>query len=124
MADQPRERRRIEVRTRLGAEGGVELAVIDAGQGIDPDKLAYVIYTSGSTGAPKGVMIDHRGAVNTILDVNQRFGVGCMLMPFARGVTGVGSGRVTPNLKKGWSRSGSLSGQSDRLKSCCETALP
>ncbi|HKH44072.1 MAG TPA: amino acid adenylation domain-containing protein, partial [Thermoanaerobaculia bacterium] len=26
------------------------------------DALAYVIYTSGSTGAPKGVMIDHRGA--------------------------------------------------------------
>ena len=42
----------------------------------EPDALAYVIYTSGSTGLPKGVMIDHRGAVNTILDVNQRFGVG------------------------------------------------
>ncbi|MGI5519921.1 amino acid adenylation domain-containing protein [Micromonospora sp. CA-259024] len=38
--------------------------------------LAYVIYTSGSTGQPKGVMIDHRGAVNTVLDVNDRFGVG------------------------------------------------
>jgi amino acid adenylation domain-containing protein len=37
--------------------------------------LAYVIFTSGSTGVPKGVMIDHRGAVNTILDVNHRFGV-------------------------------------------------
>jgi amino acid adenylation domain-containing protein len=41
-----------------------------------PEDLAYVIYTSGSTGLPKGVMIDHRGAVNTILDVNKRFGVG------------------------------------------------
>jgi epothilone synthetase B len=38
--------------------------------------LAYVIFTSGSTGDPKGVAIDHRGAVNTVLDVNQRFGVG------------------------------------------------
>ncbi len=38
--------------------------------------LAYVIYTSGSTGQPKGVEISHRGAVNTILDVNRRFGVG------------------------------------------------
>ncbi|MEM7384039.1 MAG: amino acid adenylation domain-containing protein, partial [Verrucomicrobiota bacterium] len=34
--------------------------------------LAYVIYTSGSTGSPKGVMIDHRGATNTVLDLNQR----------------------------------------------------
>lgn len=40
-----------------------------------PTDLAYVIYTSGSTGLPKGVMIDHRGAVNTILDINQRFAV-------------------------------------------------
>ena len=38
--------------------------------------LAYLIYTSGSTGQPKGVMIDHRGAVNTILDINRRFNVG------------------------------------------------
>ena len=37
--------------------------------------LAYVIYTSGSTGLPKGVEIDHRGAVNTIVDINRRFGV-------------------------------------------------
>ncbi len=41
-----------------------------------PEDLAYVIYTSGSTGVPKGVMIDHRGALNTVLDINQRFGVG------------------------------------------------
>jgi amino acid adenylation domain-containing protein len=40
-----------------------------------PEDLAYVIYTSGSTGQPKGVMIDHRAAVNTILDVNRRFAV-------------------------------------------------
>ena len=38
--------------------------------------LAYVIYTSGSTGRPKGVMIGHRGAWNTIADMNERFGVG------------------------------------------------
>ncbi|MEM7582347.1 MAG: amino acid adenylation domain-containing protein [Acidobacteriota bacterium] len=40
------------------------------------EDLAYVIFTSGSTGQPKGVMIDHRGAVNTILDINDRFSVG------------------------------------------------
>ena len=40
-----------------------------------PTDLAYVIYTSGSTGLPKGVVIDHRGAVNTILDINARFEV-------------------------------------------------
>jgi amino acid adenylation domain-containing protein len=40
-----------------------------------PDDLAYVIFTSGSTGLPKGVMIDHRGAVNTILDMNRRFAI-------------------------------------------------
>ncbi len=35
--------------------------------------LAYVLFTSGSTGVPKGVMIEHRGAVNTVADVNRRF---------------------------------------------------
>ncbi|WFE32726.1 non-ribosomal peptide synthetase [Micromonospora sp. WMMD975] len=43
--------------------------------GRHPDDLAYVIYTSGSTGTPKGVMISHRAALNTIQDVNRRFGV-------------------------------------------------
>ncbi|MGP6429159.1 amino acid adenylation domain-containing protein [Pseudomonas paraglycinae] len=43
---------------------------------VDESDLAYVIYTSGSTGQPKGVVIDHRGAVNTLLDINRRFAVG------------------------------------------------
>lgn len=38
--------------------------------------LAYVIYTSGSAGQPKGVAINHRGAANTIEDINARFSVG------------------------------------------------
>ena len=41
----------------------------------DPDRLAYIIYTSGSTGDPKGVAMAHRGAVNTLLDINERFAV-------------------------------------------------
>ena len=40
------------------------------------ENLAYIIYTSGSTGQPKGVMIDHRGAANTIVDMNERYSVG------------------------------------------------
>lgn len=38
--------------------------------------LAYVIFTSGSTGMPKGVMIDHRGALNTVAHINRLFGIG------------------------------------------------
>ncbi len=37
--------------------------------------IAYVIFTSGSTGQPKGVIISHQNALNTILDINQRFSV-------------------------------------------------
>ncbi|MFI8716818.1 amino acid adenylation domain-containing protein [Stenotrophomonas sp. NPDC077464] len=39
------------------------------------DDLAYVIFTSGSTGVPKGVAIDHRGACNTLEDINRRFDI-------------------------------------------------
>ena len=41
-----------------------------------PDDLAYVLFTSGSTGNPKGVMLDHRGPLNTIRFFNERFEVG------------------------------------------------
>lgn len=41
----------------------------------DPDLPAYIIYTSGSTGQPKGVVISHRAAANTITDINRRFNI-------------------------------------------------
>ncbi|MFI6599348.1 amino acid adenylation domain-containing protein [Nonomuraea sp. NPDC050536] len=37
---------------------------------------AYVIFTSGSTGEPKGVEITHRAAMNTVMAVNDHFGIG------------------------------------------------
>ncbi|WP_422768954.1 amino acid adenylation domain-containing protein [Plantactinospora sp. WMMC1484] len=42
---------------------------------VSADETAYVIFTSGSTGVPKGVMVSHRQAVNTIVDVVERFDV-------------------------------------------------
>ncbi|HVR10280.1 MAG TPA: amino acid adenylation domain-containing protein, partial [Thermoanaerobaculia bacterium] len=38
-----------------------------------PDNLAYVIFTSGSTGRPKGTMNTHRGIVNRLLWMQQRY---------------------------------------------------
>ncbi|MBE8520938.1 amino acid adenylation domain-containing protein [Amycolatopsis sp. H6(2020)] len=75
------------LRDRLTWPSDVELLTLDdpATQGYDAtpldsrqncDDLAYVIFTSGSTGEPKGVMISHRSAGNTVQDINQRFGVG------------------------------------------------
>jgi amino acid adenylation domain-containing protein len=67
---------------------GVEVVEVGADLGTVPparprpaepgssDDLAYVLFTSGSTGQPKGVMIEHRGAVNTVRDLNERFDVG------------------------------------------------
>jgi amino acid adenylation domain-containing protein len=48
----------------LREETGSSLA---PGVPVGVDHLAYVVYTSGSTGNPKGVLIEHRGIVNTIL---------------------------------------------------------
>ncbi|MEV0675058.1 amino acid adenylation domain-containing protein [Actinosynnema sp. NPDC050436] len=56
----------------LGELGAPALPVPVGRVGTDS---AYVIFTSGSTGLPKGVEVSHRAAVNTVEDVNDRFGV-------------------------------------------------
>jgi surfactin family lipopeptide synthetase A len=40
-----------------------------------PQDNAYIIFTSGSTGQPKGVVITHEAAANTVIDVNHKLGV-------------------------------------------------
>ncbi|MBC6447512.1 non-ribosomal peptide synthetase [Actinokineospora xionganensis] len=66
------------------AETGVEVVLIEAALAeaplsapvpAEPDDPAYVIFTSGSTGLPKGVELSHRASVNTVEDINERFGV-------------------------------------------------
>jgi amino acid adenylation domain-containing protein len=76
------------VQQRVSAPHDVEVLVVDQMEPLEGrpttaprtrqkrEDLAYIIYTSGSTGQPKGVIVDHCGAVNTILDINDRFGVG------------------------------------------------
>ncbi|MCG8617657.1 MAG: amino acid adenylation domain-containing protein, partial [Desulfobacterales bacterium] len=45
-------------------------------QRIDSGNLAYMIYTSGSTGQPKGSLISHRGVVNYLGYIGDRYGLG------------------------------------------------
>ncbi len=56
--------------------GGDDGGPVPAAPARSPADLAYVLFTSGSTGVPKGVMIEHRGAVNTLLDLERRFAIG------------------------------------------------
>ncbi|QES09278.1 amino acid adenylation domain-containing protein [Streptomyces venezuelae] len=54
-----------------GDRSGAPLPVAE-----DPEALAYVLFTSGTTGVPKGVMIRHESAANTLRDISGRCGVG------------------------------------------------
>jgi amino acid adenylation domain-containing protein len=53
--------------------------------GVAPDNVAYVIYTSGSTGEPKGVVVEHRQAVNFLqgMVAPWRAGPGSVVLAFA-----------------------------------------
>ncbi|MBV9450702.1 MAG: amino acid adenylation domain-containing protein, partial [Streptosporangiaceae bacterium] len=57
---------------RIAGLDGADLT----GTGVTPANVAYVIYTSGSTGQPKGVVIEHRNAVNYLCGVAERWSVG------------------------------------------------
>ncbi|MDG4782323.1 amino acid adenylation domain-containing protein [Micromonospora sp. WMMD961] len=64
--------------------GGVTPLLLSAADGyaplapapVDRRAVAYVLFTSGSTGEPKGVEVSHAAAMNTVLALNRRFGVG------------------------------------------------
>jgi yersiniabactin nonribosomal peptide synthetase len=91
--DQPSTRRetvrrlagiRVAIGAAAGEFGTAEILTPDAAaehppaagpRPADPESLAYVVFTSGSTGEPKGVMVGHAAAWNTIADIQARHGL-------------------------------------------------
>ncbi|WP_437926828.1 amino acid adenylation domain-containing protein [Sorangium sp. So ce291] len=57
-------------RAQLDREPTTNLAVA-----LSPDNLAYTIYTSGSTGRPKGAGNTHRGLLNRLQWMQERYGL-------------------------------------------------
>ncbi len=53
----------INLDTEAGHLAGLDDSDLDD-TGVTPASVAYVIYTSGSTGQPKGVVVEHRQAIN------------------------------------------------------------
>ncbi|WP_455812809.1 amino acid adenylation domain-containing protein [Pseudomonas graminis] len=76
---------------------------------VKPQDAAYIIYTSGSTGQPKGVVMSHDAARNTLCDLQQRLSISAedRLLALSRisfdlsvfdifGVLGAGAALVLP----------------------------
>jgi amino acid adenylation domain-containing protein len=64
-----------------------------------PAGLAYIIYTSGTTGQPRGVSVEHQGAVNTLWYRKEEYGMnpGCVtLQLFSYGFDGFIASFFTP----------------------------
>jgi amino acid adenylation domain-containing protein len=76
--------------SRVPGDAGLTIVVLDTeqeqlagldggdldGQGASQDHTAYVIYTSGSTGPPKGVVVEHRQAVNLLQGMAAHWKIG------------------------------------------------
>ncbi|MEU5442924.1 amino acid adenylation domain-containing protein [Streptomyces griseofuscus] len=69
LLDDPATRKALDARASGDLTDAERLAPLHAGA------PAYVIYTSGSTGRPKGVVVEHRGIVNRLLWMQDRFGL-------------------------------------------------